>query len=191
MTTLKFGGFWDWTGSISWNLAIRIYIKPICEHQTSLLVLHVPTTLGRWGHRLTVTVTNLWLQGYKSTHNLRKSPWMFQQRRISVEEGRWTNWSQYFGTRVWEYIKLWYKEIRIYIKPICGHWTKASCDVLTMLNRGGHRLLVRVTNLWLQGYKSTHSIRKSPRMLRQIWISVEGSWTNRSPYFGTRVFILL
>ena len=78
-----------------------------------------------------------------------------------------------------------------YIKPICGHWTKASCDVLTTLNRGGHRLLVRVTNLWLQGYKSTHSIRKSPRMLRQIWISVEGSWTNRSPYFGTRVFILL
>ena len=76
MTTLKFGGFWDWTGSISWNLVLNLFwqlsqkslssylwqlvLMKIWGTFKTLLQFHFPSNIGK---------ITLWWKDYDLTLN--------------------------------------------------------------------------------------------------------------------------
>ena len=86
MTTLKFGGFWDWTGSISWNRVIDHRVL----HQLTTFLLKAIYFNEEWNDLVCIRILQHSVELYNCTFMLSPAKWIKGRRRCW---DRWTGWA--------------------------------------------------------------------------------------------------
>ena len=82
MTTLKFWGFWDWTGNISWNRVIDHRVL----HQLTTFLLKAIKFNEKWNDLVCIRILQHSVDLYNCTFMLSPAKWIKGRRRC------WDRW---------------------------------------------------------------------------------------------------